>query len=254
MANRKKIAQELKRPDQFVDFWTRASQRLSQFVGPRRKPVIAAAVALGVVLVGASIFNVWDQSHRIEVSHGLSRALQIANADLLSDATKPDDAGSKTDVPRFKTAGERSAAVLKELDAFLAVGASRGLKNEARLMKGATLLGMGRSDDAMTSYQEALNDKLDGRLRFLAHEGIGYAYESKGDLDQAMKAFGQIADDAAGFQGFYRDHALYHRARLTAAKGDKAGAVALYRQILEKAPEPSMKSEVTDRLAVLEAK
>jgi hypothetical protein len=99
VANRKKIAQELKRPDQFVDFWTRASQRISQAVGPRRKPVIAAAVALGVVLVGASVFNVWDQSHRVEISHSLSRALQIANADLLSDATNRTKLGPKPTCP-----------------------------------------------------------------------------------------------------------------------------------------------------------
>lgn len=254
MANRKKIAQELKRPDQFLDFWTRATHRLAQFLGPRRKPAIAVVVALGVVLVGASVFNVWDQSRRVAVSQSLARAQQIANAELLSDTTKPEDAASNTDVPRFKTSAERGAAVLKELEGFLAGSGSRGLKNEARLMKGATLLSLGRPDEAIAAYQGALDDKLDVRLRFLAHEGIGYAYEAKGDVDKALAAFARIADDASAFQGFYRDRSLYHRARLTAVKGDKAGAVTLYRQILDKAPEPSMKSEVTDRLAVLEAK
>jgi len=207
------------------------------------------------VLVGASVFNVWDQNRRVSVSQSLAHVQQIANAELLSDATNPKDDASKTDVPRFKTAEERGAAVLKELDSFMGAGrASRGLLNEARLMKGATLLGLGRSDDAIKAYEAALNENLDTRLRFLAHEGIGYAYEAKGDLDKALNAFGQLAGDAKEFQGFYEDRALFHRARLTASKGDKSGAVTLYRQILDKAPEPAMKSEITDRLAVLEAK
>ena len=251
---RKKVVQELKHPDHFVDFWTRTFQKLVAVLAPRRKPAIAAVVAVGVVLVGAAVFNVWDQNRRIGLSQSLAHAQRIANAELLSDATNPKDDASKTDVPRFKTAQERGDAVLKELDSFLSGRASRGLMNEARLMKGATLLGLGRSDDAIKAYEAALNESLDARLRFLAHEGIGYAYEAKGDLDKALNAFGQIAGDAKEFQGFYADRALFHRARLTAVKGDRPGAVTLYRQILDKAPDPAMKSEITDRLAVLEAK
>lgn len=252
--NRKKISQELKHPDQFVDFWTRAYQRFAAVMAPRRKPAIAAAVALGVVLVGAAIFNVWDQSRRVSYSENLARAQKIASAELLGDATNSKDEASKSDVPRFKTAEERSNAVLKELDTFLSGGGPRGLKNEARLMKGATLLDLGRADDALKSYQDAVNDKLDARLLFLAYEGMGYAHEAKGDVDQALSAFGKLDEAAAGFQGFYKERALYHRARLTAAKGDKSAAVTLYKQILDKAPDASLKSEITDRLAVLEAK
>jgi tetratricopeptide (TPR) repeat protein len=200
------------------------------------------------------VFNVWDQSRRVTVSESLAKAQKIANADL-TDATNSADDASKSDVPRFKTAQERSTAVLKELDGYLAAGSGpRGLQNEARLMKGATLLGLGRADDAIKAYEDALGNKLDARLRFLAHEGIGYAYEAKGDVDKALGAFGQLAGDASEFQGFYQDRALYHRARLTAAKGDKSGALTIYKQILDKSPDSSLKTEITDRLAVLEAK
>jgi hypothetical protein len=90
-------------------------------------------------------------------------------------------------------------------------------------------------------------------LRFLAHEGLGYAYEGKGELDKAVAAFGQLTGDATDFHGFYQDRALYHQARLSQIKGDKAAAVKGYRQILDKVPDTSMKDEIVDRLAVLEA-
>jgi tetratricopeptide (TPR) repeat protein len=224
-------------------------------------------------LVGAAIFNFWDGNRRIEASRVLAHIQKIANAELLSSGSEAKDSdskqegkqgktGDKTDspdaakdgVPRFKTAPERQAAVVKELDLFLAGHAAWGLKAEALVMKGSALLGLGRHDDAIAAYQAALDGHLDVRLRFLAHEGQGYAYEGKRELDKALAAFGKIAGDAAAFGGFYSDRALYHKARLTEVKGDKAGAVAIYHQILDKIPGTTMKDEISDRLAVLEGK
>jgi tetratricopeptide (TPR) repeat protein len=256
----KKIAKELKRPDQFVDFWTRASHAIVAAVGPRRKPAIAIAVALGVVLIGSAIINTWDASRRVSASRVLGHIQKMANAELLPAATDSKDGESKDsakeskdDVPRFKTASERQNAVLKELDQFLAGGAASSLKVEALIMKGATLLDVGRNDDAIAAYQSALSGRLDPRLRFLAHEGLGYAYEGKGDLEKAQAAFGQLTGDASGFHGFYQDRALFHKARLVEIKGDKSGAVMIYRQILDKDPDTSIKDEIVDRLALLEA-
>ena len=176
----------------------------------------------------------------------------------MSDTNEPTDAlptgQSKDAIPRFKTAKLRQDAALKELDGFLASHSGAGLREEALIMKGAELLAAGRSDDALSAYQAALGARLDPRLRFLAHEGIGYAYEAKGDLDKAVAAFGQLTADAADFHGFYQDRALYHKARLTALKGDKPGAATIYRQILDKVPDTAMHDEIADRIAVIEAK
>jgi tetratricopeptide (TPR) repeat protein len=253
VAKHKQIVKDLKRPDQFVDFWTHASQRVVAVVAPRRKPVIALVVALVVSFVGISIINYVDGNKRLAASRSLARIQEVANAELL-DGTSDAKDGPKDGVPRFKTYAEQQTAVLKELDAFLATSPAAGLKEEALVMKGATLLSAGKSDDAITSYQAALSGRLDARLRFLAHEGLGYAFEGKGDLDKALAAFGQLSSDATEFRGFYQDRALFHKARLTEAKGDKAGAVATYRQILDKVPDTTMKDEITDRLALLEAK
>lgn len=254
MAKHKAIVKDLKRPDQFVDFWTHTWERLVAVLAPRRKPAIAAAVAMAVVVVGASIFNYWDGSRHLVASRKLSRIQEIANADLLNDAVPPDAAPRKDDVPRFKTGAERETAVLKELDQFLGGEATAGLKDEALVMKGAALLALTRYDEARAAYEAALAAKLDARLRFLANEGLGYAYEGKGDLDQALAAFGKLGGAGTAPAGFYEDRALYHKARLTALKGDKSGAVTIYRQILTKVPETGLKDEITDRLALIEAK
>ncbi|MEO8214243.1 MAG: tetratricopeptide repeat protein [Myxococcales bacterium] len=253
MAKHKKIVKELKRPDQFVDFWTHAWQRVVAFVAPRQKPAIAAAVAVAVVVIGASIINTWDGSRHLVASRKLSLIQDIANADLLGDTPDP-TAARKDEGPRFKTVAEREQAVLKELDQFLAGDATAGLKDEAGLMKGTALLTLARYDEALAAYQAALAAKLDARLRFLAQEGIGYAYEGKGDLDKAIAAFSKTTEDSSTLPGFYADRALYQKARLTAVKGDKPGAVTIYRQILTKVPDTGLKDEITDRLALIEAK
>ena len=262
MPKRSKIVKELKRPDQFVDFWTRTSHRVATFVGARRKPVIAGLVALAVVVVGAAVLSAWDASRRFEASRALSRIEEIQNAELLPEGSDGADtkAGASSAatgadaVPRFKTASLRELAVIKELDGFLAGHASAALKNEALVVKGSALLAAARFDEAIRAYQSALEGRLETRLRFLAHEGLGYAHEGKGELDQALAAFEALASDAAEFRGFYQDRALFQRARLTAMKGDKAQAGVLYRQILDKVPDTSLRDEISDRLAVLEAK
>jgi len=255
VAKHKTIAKELKRPDQFVDFWTHASRRLVAVLAPRQKPAIAAAVAIAVVVIGAAIFNYWDGSRHLAASRKLSRIQEIANAELLGDASDPREGGShKDDAPRFKTSAEREGAVLKEGDQFLSGDATAGLKDEGLIIKGAALLTLSRYDEALTTYQASLAAKLDPRLRFLAYEGLGYSYEGKGDLDKALGEFAKMTDGASGPPGFYEDRALYHKARLTALKGDKAGAVTIYRQILTKVPDTGLKDEITDRLALIEAK
>lgn len=253
MAKHNKIVKELKRPDQFVDFWTHAWNGVLAVLAPRRKPAIAALVAVAVVVIGASIFNYWDGSRHQVAARKLSHIQEIANADLLTDVPDPRK-DVKDQAPRFKTAAEREGAVLKELDQFVAADATAGLKDEALVMKGAALLTLARYDDALGAYQAALAAKLDARLRFLAVEGSGYAYEGKGDLDKALAEFAKLATDNGGLGGFYADRALYHQARLTALKGNREAAVALYKQILTKVPDTGLKDEITDRLALIEAK
>jgi tetratricopeptide (TPR) repeat protein len=255
----KKIVKELKRPDQFVDFWTHAWQRGVAFMGPRQKPAIAAGVALAVVLIGASLINFWDGTRHLDAARKLSRIQEIANAELLGEqegqsSDSSDSAAKKDETPRFKTQAERQGAVLKQVDQFLAGAAAAALKAEALVIKGGALLAMDRFDDAIGAYQAALNARLDARLRFLAHEGQGYAHEGKGDLDGAAAAFGKLEADAGEFGGFYRDRALYQKARLAEMKGDRSGAVGIYKQILTKVPDTDLKDEITDRLALIEAK
>jgi hypothetical protein len=115
-------------------------------------------------------------------------------------------------------------------------------------------MSLDRADEAAAGYQKLLDGKLDARLRFLAREGLGYAHERKGKLQEAAAVFAKLGDDAAGMTGFYKDRARYHAARLAEMQGNPAEAIRIYREVLDKTPTTSLRDEITNRLALLELK
>jgi tetratricopeptide (TPR) repeat protein len=255
---------ELRQPDEFVSFWTHAAAWSAKFAKERRQPLIIGATMLGTVVIGSVVFSVVSEGRAARATETLSRIEHIATADLRPEgaptpgadgAPLPSQVQADDGLPHYKTDKERSEATLKELDAFLA-GPRNALTSQARLERGPILLVLGRAPEAITTYEAVLADKPDERLRFLAREGLGYAQEQKGDLEAAAATFAKLSDDVAVFKNgeFYKDRALYHRARISAVRGNADEARKLYKEVLEKNPTTSLRDEITNRLAVLELK
>jgi len=147
---------------------------------------------------------------------------------------------------------------LKEADAFLAASPRSPLRAEAQLHRATYLSALQRTDEAIAAYTQLLSGGVEAPLRYLAQEGLGYAYEAKGELDKAADAFARLSDlaakESAKLDGFYQDRALYHKARIAEIKGNRAEAAKLYHEVLDKAPGTSLRDEISNRLAVLESK
>ena len=261
MSKKKKIVEELKHPDQFVDFWTRAGQRIAAVVGPRKKPAIAILVAAAVAIIGIAVLSKMDGDTRITDSQAFAAIQQVATADLLpaeDDKTVTPGADAaprgKDDARRFKTAGERAGAVLTDVNGFLSAHSGSHLKPEALLLEGATLVQVSRYDEAISAFKAALEAKLDQRLHFLANEGLLYAEEGKGDLDQALKSADVLIEDSRKMDGFYKDRGTYQKARLLERKGDKPGAIRLYGEVMKSVSDSPLHDTIAARLATLEAK
>jgi tetratricopeptide (TPR) repeat protein len=245
----KSIKKELKRPDEFVSFWTRFGQSASEVIKARRRAFVIGATALATVIVGSILFSEMAERKAIRSSHTLDRVDRIMNGDLVPEGGTAKDDG----IPHFKTDKERAEGALKELDAFAAAEPHSSLRSEAALMRGQLLLKLDRADEAIALY-EPLVRSVDGRLRFLADEGLGYAFERKGDLDRALASFSKLGEDAAGLPGFYRDRALYQQARIAEVRGNPGDAAKLYHEVLDKNPTTSLRDEISNRLAALELK
>jgi tetratricopeptide (TPR) repeat protein len=250
VAKQKGIKKELKRPDEFVSFWTRFGDQASRFYAANRRPVVVGATALATLIAGSIAYSAVAERNAVRSTQALERVHKIATADLVPAGSPPKDDG----VPHFATEKERVEAALKELDAFRAAEPRSDLRPEAELRRGELLLALDRSDEAIATYDGLLHGKLDERLRFLAREGLGYAWERKGDLDKAQAQFAQLDEDAAALPGFYKDRALYQKARITELKGNRDEAARLYHEVLDKNPTTSLRDDITNRLAVLELK
>jgi hypothetical protein len=250
---------ELKQPDEFVSFWTHAGEKAAKFAAEQRRPLLIVSTALVTAIIGLTVLTTVSESHAKKATDELARIERIGTAELRpegSPTTNPDGTPLANDgVPHFKTGKERAEATLKELDAFIA-RSGNPLRMQGRFQRGPLLLSLGRADEAVKAYEEILKDGPDDRIRFLAHEGLGYAQEAKGDLTAAAAAFDKLTEDAAVFKegGFYKERAAYHKARLAELRGNSDEAKKLYREVLDKNPTSSLRDEISNRLAVLELK
>jgi tetratricopeptide (TPR) repeat protein len=238
---------ELKQPDQFIGFWARVSASIATFARTQKRALVIGATAVATVIAGSIAMTQISDRRAIHASEALETARKIATADLVVPGTPAKDDG----VPHFGTEKERLEAALRSLDGYFT--SSRGpLATEAQLVRAGLLFDLGRTEEAATTYEKLLNGKLDKRLTFLAREGLGYAYEQLGKIDQAKATFAKLGEGEV--EGFYKDRALYHQGRLAERGGNPAEAARLYKEVLDKNPTTSLRDVITNRLAVLDLK
>ena len=182
-------------------------------------------------------------------SAALGRVEKIAGAELARARGAPEEATRSRASPTEK---ERLEGALTALDGHFSKRTP--LADEAALVRGSLLLSLGRVDEAQALYEKLLSGRLDERLRFLAREGLGYAYEKKGKLAEAQGTFAKLGTDATGLGTFYKDRARYHEARLAEMQGNPGEATRIYHEVLDKNPTTSLREEISNRLALLELK
>jgi tetratricopeptide (TPR) repeat protein len=241
---------ELKQPDQFLDFWTRAGDAVWSYASSHMRALVVSLTTLATVIAGSIVISQVSERRSAAASEALAKAQRIANVEPPLPGSPPPDDG----LPHLPTARAQVEAALKDLDAAFPPAGRGPLHAEAMIVRGSLLLDLDRAGEALTVYQGLLPDNVDKRLRFLAHEGLGYAYERLGKLPEAKDAFSKLGDDSAGMDNFYKDRALYHQARLAELQSNPADAKRIYHEVLDKNPTTSLREEITNRLATLEMK
>jgi hypothetical protein len=240
-----------------LDFWERLAKQLS----PHRFKILAAAGAVAVLLISLSLWSWWDRKREQGATVGFQEAIRAESGKVLAVELPPDlqIPGVDPDAPRYKTAAERSTATLTALDKLDKEFGGSDVAKRARLLKAGVLYDLGRFDDAASAYQQTLG-VASGALKYVASEGLALSIEAKAlaekdaaarnaGLDKALAEYKQLQPDP---KGYYHDVAVYHQARVLALKGDKAGAVTLYKQIVETMPSSPMVGEARERLSQLE--
>ncbi len=238
------------------DIWS----RMGAVVAPHRFKILAAVGLVVVLLVSMTAWSWWDARREQNATRGFQAALTAQSGRLVeaTDAELPPMPGEDAEAPKFKSAEERSTATLAALEKVEKDYGGTDVAKHTRLVKAGVLYDLGRYDDAAAIYRASLSSS--GALKLVAREGLALSLEAKAlaqkdstartsGLDAALAEYKQLQPDE---KGYYRDVAVYHQARVLQLKGDKPGAVILYKQIVENMPSSSIVGQARERLALLE--
>ncbi|MGQ0506591.1 MAG: tetratricopeptide repeat protein [Myxococcaceae bacterium] len=233
---------ELRSPDAFQ----RAGAEATSWAGQHEKKLAGAVVV--VLLVGGGIAVTRYLSSRTD--HQASRALSEALKVLERPVTESPSSEDSKDLTPFRTEKEKSEAVVKTLAEFRSQYKGTQSAVTAALPYAQASLKLGNYDEALSAYQEVAKDiPATDPLHSTALEGTGYAYEAKGQLDQALSSFEQLSKENQS--EFLNGMGLYHQARVLIQQNKKEEAVTRLSEISDKAPDSAAARMAKERLAIL---
>jgi tetratricopeptide (TPR) repeat protein len=234
---------QLKQPDAFQ----RAGMEAGSWVEGKEKLILGAVVA--VVLLGAAIAVASSLRQRSD-----ERAQQALGA-ALRPVTRPVQPGEAQPDPMtgqapFGSQQEKDEAIVASLQRFRAEHGRGKAAATAALTMAQSLYRLGRHDEALAAYDDHLSmaDK-DDPLRAVALEGKGYAHEAKGDLDQALQSFEQLA--GADIEQMLVGMGQYHQGRVLILQGKQEEAARILSEIPVRFPNTSAARMATERLNLL---
>jgi len=233
---KKKDEEELLAPDPFLD---KAQQGEAWFEKHFK------AILGGLVLVLAGIWGVQLIGARSEAAAARITTQLNEAVDAYQEATGLQKVLTSTSPAALKADYQKVYDQLAELrQAHPEAGAAR----MAALYQADLARRLEKYDEAVTLYDAYLTKSgPSDPLRFFALAGAGYALEGANKLDDALARFKTLEAE-----GFYKDYALKHEARVLEAKGDSSGAVAAYKAIVDMEPASALKTFAEGRLKALQ--
>ena len=209
--------------------------------------LIAAAVAGGIWWSGASKENVAEGTRLLAQPVAWRARARIVDVDaVMKDRPRPPP------IPIARDQAELDRNIETAMTA-LAASDNEQANTLGLLVRGAIAMEKGDFAGAQTAYESFITKVGTGHdLAFTAIEGVALAKEAQGDREGALVELDKLAG-AAG--DFYRDQALWHKARILEATGRKDDALEIYKQYATEYPldKASLaRNEVRARLSELD--
>jgi tetratricopeptide (TPR) repeat protein len=231
---------EIKGPDQFQVAATQAVDWMTH----RRKQVLIGAGTVIAVAVLITVFVTVRASNEREAGALLYRVVEAAGGEISSVPL------SGVPAPLYKSDEERQRAVIEAAEKVRARHGGSRAATTATLLMGHAQFRLGEWDKALESYRSFLaGAPKDDSMRFAALDGVARALESKGQLDDAVKAWDEAASDAA-----HADRATLEKARVLAKAGKTDDARKLLQNFPEAHKESMLQAEAAEQLARLGGK
>lgn len=227
----------LKEEDAFIE----AANKSVDWATENRGLVVGGLLAMFVIIAAALGASTMLHAKAADTSMALAEALEVYNAELVSEGeAKPDG-----DPPTFATEKARAEA---SLEAFAPLRSMDGIGAMASFYH-ADLQEQLNNDEAARTEFDALLAAIPASdpVYFLAVERKAFAQERSGDIDGALETWAKLA----GGNAFYADRAAFNRARLLEKQGDTEQARELYEAFLDSYPESTLAEDVRIRSAAL---
>ena len=215
---------KLNQPDEFQSFAKRALWYLQE---NSKRVYIAVGVVVVVVVLTVLVSTLMDSRAR-------NAQAQVSEAVKYYDINSP--------VPGGKPMA-REDRLRKAKELFAKIASEQGGKVGARALyyKANSEMELGEADAAMKDYQGLLGgSSSDPVMKALAKERMAALYIDKGEKDQALKLYGEIASDKDGYMA---DDAMYRSAKIMAGMGKKDETIAGLQKILKDYPKSPWASE-----------
>ncbi len=242
MAADKLTKKELRAPDAFQ----KAGAEARGWIGQHEKTVVLLVGALVLVGGGVGLASFLSTRGEERAGRALSEALKVMERPVQAQGLP--EPGN--DAAPFKSEKEKAEAVQKALVQFRTEYKGSRAAATAALPLAQAEYKLGNYDQALGSYQEYVKHASpDEPLRATALEGTGYAYEAKGQLNEAMAAFEQLARENK--TEFLNAMGLYHQARILIQQNKKEEAARRLSEIPDAAPDSAAARMAKERLAVL---
>jgi hypothetical protein len=207
---------------------------------------LMAATVLGVG--GALTWSYLQNKHEAEGSAILAQGFATEHGHVSDKEDDEDDSSRARQLyPTFRSIADRRAAALVKYREVEGKYPGTGAAILAHLAEAGLLLDQADAKGAIAAYDDVKASPLalaDAEVRGRALEGTGFAREllAQSDaankdkhLDEALAAFQALEQiDVKGF----RELGLYHQARVLQAKGDKAKAVEILKDVYKRVTEP----------------
>ncbi|MBV1856830.1 MAG: tetratricopeptide repeat protein, partial [Nannocystaceae bacterium] len=198
-----------------------------------------APVVIGAIVVVAGIIAgvVW---YRGSIAEDAAEATRIlASATAASSRARIDATGEYDDRklpppnPVFADESARAKSIDATLNELSDQLSDTDAATAASLVEAARHMQGGKFSEAKAGYESFLQAQSDHPLAFLAHEGLALALEAAGDVDGAVAQLDTMAPVAGTF---YRDQALFHKARMLEGQGKADEALTAYKAYAQEYP------------------
>ncbi len=223
--NRVTRKQLLKEPDEFL---TTAGKLIRWSKDNTRSLMIGGCLFFGVVLL-ISVYSVFKQRQASTAEILLGQALNKYQSEITT-----------------KDASTALAAMRGDYDALLASYGGQPAGRLGTVLYGHICLAGQAYDDAIAHYQASLTYfGVDSSLGNVILNGLGTAYQQKGEYPQAVEYFKQIAD---GSSPVLKDVALFNLGRLYGQLGRAEDSRKAYEQLSTEFPQSVYANVVKEKV------